>query len=97
MIAGFYKAIFYYRCKWCNREETVTRGEGETDMGVLDGWRTFDYSYGPALDLCSSDCEREKDIAIQQALANVEPTPGPGWPPGFWEEFERLRQESRCS
>jgi len=89
---GFAEAVFTYRCKWCERTEIITYNRNaKNGLSVLEGWRTFDYSQGNRYDLCSSDCEKEKDDAVNQALANLEPTPRGSIPKGFEEELERIR------
>ncbi len=91
MIAGYHYAEFHYRCRWCDREAIIEYRRDETTNNTpLEGWRGD--AYGP-VSLCSSDYERMRDKAVNEAMANLEPAPMGSVPPGFYEELERLRQK----
>lgn len=89
---GWIKAVFTYHCKWCEREEivTVTDLEGYN----LEHWVMNGATGG--LDICSTDCQKERDATIRQVYANLEPQPqySDSLPEGFDKEFERLRYEA---
>lgn len=88
---GFIKAVVTYQCKWCKRTETLTFEEGIVNLEPIAGWREYRPDCLSGSDLCSSDCEKERDDAYNQAYANLEPTPKNLIPIGFREEVERLR------
>lgn len=88
---GWTKAVLTYQCRWCDRIETIIY-EKKTNHSQLENWRSYDRSEGCKMDLCSSDCEKERDTAMNTAFSNLEPVPGgQSWPVGYHEEMERLR------
>jgi len=95
---GWIKVKALYRCKWCERKETILLHQGPNVVvhGIpheLDGWRTYDQSYGFSLDLCSSDCQKERDEAYNKALAACEPVPH-YIPEELDAKVEEFRQEA---
>ena len=87
---GWIKVVLTYRCKWCDYEEVVTVTETEGD--------TLDWIYDGAtgtMELCSTDCQKERDACIQQTYANLEPSPDSACEPdGFEAEYQRIRYEA---
>ena len=90
---GWLRAVVTYQCKWCMRTETITFEDGVVNFEPIAGWREYRPDCRSGSDLCSSDCERERDEAYNQATANLEPVPRRyhSVSKGFQEEVERLR------
>lgn len=88
---GWIKAVFTYKCKWCKHEEVVTVTQ---DEGYILDW-IYDGATG-AMNLCSTDCQKERDACINKTLDALEPQPkfSGTYPPGYQAKFEELRYEA---
>jgi len=93
MMYGWIKAVYTYQCQWCERTEVV-EVKGNERYAVppqLDGWREDPNPM--MLNICSSDCQKERDDCIQKARAQCEPAPRGQRQPGYERAYARLRLE----
>lgn len=96
---GWLQAEIIYQCRWCERRETIVFFRDDENVynppPELDGWRPC---CGPTLDLCSSDCQKERDEASLKAVAACPPRPQDRYyanlPEGYDERLEEFRQEA---
>lgn len=87
---GWIKAELTFKCKWCEHVEVVTVTE--------DRDYDLNWVYSPntnALELCSTDCQKERDACIKQTYAALEPQPQWGErPAGYEAKYEELRYQA---
>lgn len=87
MLMGWIKLEATYQCQWCERVETlVWAGDARPQLNWV-----FD-PLTRCQNICSTDCEKERDACITQTYAALEPCHGKR-PKGYEDKFQALRAE----